>query len=277
MANLVRIRTLINETDLKGAIIPVDKKSYMDNPRQISVSGLTSYVLSGITGASIIYAHTGYTTATVGGIIVGTPPITGMTISQMFDWIFYPIITTTTTVAPTTTTTIAPTTTTTTIAGTTTTTTTIAPTTTTTIAPTTTTTIAPTTTTTTTVVPITLNITSSYNDVSTLSTECAYQGSYYNITRTYTFDCKDFGCNIINSPIDIDITITMTSTGSGGVGTFDTIITLLSGYNTVSIPIAIVQITDGSPGCGCPCETDITVDNIVISTVNPLYNISFGC
>ena len=136
MANLIRIKNLERETNLDNIVIPVDKASYLDNAKQISITGLTGYVLSGFTGSTINYSHPGTTTAIVGGIPVGIQ-ITGMTITEIFNWMLYsgnPPTTTTTTqsTTTTTTTTLAPTTTTTTESPTTTTTTTPAPTTTTT-------------------------------------------------------------------------------------------------------------------------------------------------
>ena len=132
MANLVRIKNLDRERDLNNVIIPVDKITYLDNAKQISISGLTDFIMSGFTGSTTIYSHTGLTTVSVGGIPSGVA-ITGMTITELFNWIFYsgtpPTTTTTTTpAAPTTTTTTTPaptTTTTTTPAPTTTTTTTV--------------------------------------------------------------------------------------------------------------------------------------------------------
>lgn len=143
MANIIRIRNLLPETDLSNIVIPVDKQSYLDNAKQVSISGLTAFVLSGFTGSTTTYSHPGeVTTVSVGGIPAGVL-ITGLTIQQIFDWMLYsgvpPTTTTTTTPTTTTTTTPAPTTTTTT-AGTTTTTTPAPTTTTTTPAPTTTTT-----------------------------------------------------------------------------------------------------------------------------------------
>ena len=113
MANLVRIRSLDQEHDLKNVIIPVDKKSYLDNAKRISISGLTDFIMSGFTGSTMIYKHSGYTTAQVGGIPIGFDMgITGRTIQELFDIIFYsgvpPTTTTTTTPAPTTTTTTTP-------------------------------------------------------------------------------------------------------------------------------------------------------------------------
>ena len=126
MANLIRIKNLERETNLDNIVIPVDKASYLDNAKQISITGLTGYVLSGFTGSTINYSHPGTTTVIVGGIPIGVQ-ITGMTITEIFNWMLYsgnPPTTTTTTPSPTTTTTTpAPTTTTTTPAPTTTTTT----------------------------------------------------------------------------------------------------------------------------------------------------------
>ena len=116
MANLIRIKNLERETNLDNIVIPVDKASYLDNAKQISITGLTGYVLSGFTGSTINYSHPGTTTAIVGGIPVGIQ-ITGMTITEIFNWMLYsgnPPTTTTTTTPPTTTTTTPPTTTTTT-------------------------------------------------------------------------------------------------------------------------------------------------------------------
>ena len=158
MANIIRIRDLVEETNLTDVIIPVDKVSYLDNARRISISGLTEYVLSGLTGKTFIYFHPGTTTATVGGIPYGSSLTgTGYTLTDIFNWMFYTPTTTTTTLPPTTTTT-------TTAAGTTTTTTTIAPT-------TTTTTIAPTTTTTTTEEPTTTTTTTEEPTTTTTTTE----------------------------------------------------------------------------------------------------------
>jgi hypothetical protein len=152
MAILIRIKNLDRERDLNNVIIPVDKQIYLENAKKVSISDLTDFVLSGFTGTTIYYLHTGTTTVQVGGIQSGTT-INNWTIQQIFDVMFYSTGTTTTT-----TTTLAPTTTTTTTIAPTTTTTTLAPT-------TTTTTLAPTTTTTTTSITNYLNVASYSYDV----------------------------------------------------------------------------------------------------------------
>jgi hypothetical protein len=141
MANLVRIGNLERELNLNNVSIPVDKFEYLDNAKQVSISGLTTYILSGFTGSTALYSYTN-TIYDVGGI-PARYDINGLTITELLDLMFYsdPITTTTTTFVPTTTTTtVVPITTTTTTVPTTTTTTTVPTTTTTTVAPTTTTT-----------------------------------------------------------------------------------------------------------------------------------------
>jgi len=161
MSNIIRIRNLQQELDLKNVIIPVDKindNTYSSDCKKINILDLKEYILSNYSSTET------YTSVfsvppfwTVGGIVAGDPRFSdgfnNVLVTDIFDMIlFSPTTTTTTTAAPTTTTTTAvPTTTTTTTATPTTTTTTAIPT-------TTTTTIPTTTTTTTTVLCITVDV-----------------------------------------------------------------------------------------------------------------------
>lgn len=52
MPNIIRIRDLINETDLNGVIIPIDKTGYTYNAKQINILDLKDFILSGFTGTS---------------------------------------------------------------------------------------------------------------------------------------------------------------------------------------------------------------------------------
>ena len=148
MPNIIRIKDLEKETNLTGAIFPIDNTGYTYNVRQASILDLKEYILSGFTGG------TGAGSSGTSGIngvdgIDGTTPC--ITITSNSIRIVTLFTTTTTTTAAVTTTTTAAVTTTTTAAVTTTTTTAATTTTTTTAAVTTTTTTAVTTTTTTTV------------------------------------------------------------------------------------------------------------------------------
>jgi hypothetical protein len=66
----------------------VDKNSYTDNARQISISGLTSYVLFGFTGSTTIYSPTGSTINSVGGLQEGST-LQALTITELFSLMFY--------------------------------------------------------------------------------------------------------------------------------------------------------------------------------------------
>lgn len=52
MPNIIRIRDLINETDLNGVIIPIDKTGYTYNAQQINILDLKEFILSGFTGGT---------------------------------------------------------------------------------------------------------------------------------------------------------------------------------------------------------------------------------
>ena len=123
-------------------------------------------------------------------------------------------------------------------------------------------------------VPIILNLTYTYEDITTPSSECP---GYNNVTRNYLFYCRDSACNIINAPINIDISIPYDYIATqGGNGSSNNIITLLSGHNAVSTNMTIYDVLNGSPRCGCPCDTNYTLYDPIVYTSNPLYNISFG-
>ena len=169
MPNIIRIRNLNNETNLDQVIFPIDKNSYYDSAKQITILDLKTYILSGYTGGTVIVSGGTSGLNGINGIdgangsagSSGTSPCIVLT-SNTIKVILVP---TTTTKAPTTTTTTAaPTTTTTTAAPTTTTTTATPTTTTTTKTPTTTTTTkTPTTTTTTTVASTPCGVSVSYS------------------------------------------------------------------------------------------------------------------
>ena len=205
MANLIRIKNLERETNLDNIVIPVDKASYLDNAKQISITGLTGYVLSGFTGSTINYSHPGTTTAIVGGIPVGIQ-ITGMTITEIFNWMLYsgnPPTTTTTTTPPTTTTTTPPTTTTTT--------------------PPTTTTTTPPTTTTTTTLPVHFTATSGIGgitpDTATINGNPVSLDDYVNILVGANISVNYLGTGGIDPVVaftsDLLITQIVTYTGPG--------------------------------------------------------------
>ncbi|MCK9417399.1 hypothetical protein M0Q97_12235, partial [Candidatus Dojkabacteria bacterium] len=174
MPNIIRIRDLINETDLNGVIIPIDKTGYTYNAQQINILDLKDFILSGFTGGTSGGGSGTSGTSGVDGLDGedGTTPC----ISVNSNIITIAVMTTTTTVAPvTTTTTVAPVTTTTTVAPVTTT-TTVAPVT------TTTTTTVGTTTTTTTTVPCYSDIILGYSNVS------AYLACNDGIPAAYTLE-----------------------------------------------------------------------------------------
>lgn len=52
VANIIRIRDLDNETNLNGAIFPIDNTGYTYNVRQASILDLKEYILSGFTGGT---------------------------------------------------------------------------------------------------------------------------------------------------------------------------------------------------------------------------------
>jgi hypothetical protein len=180
MANIIRIRKLENEKNLKNVVIPVDKDSYTSDCKYITILDLKAFVISGYTGTET-YSHSGQPNYSVGGLLRENflSGFTNVPVKQMFDLMLYPTTTTTTTLSPTTTTTtLSPTTTTTTLPPTTT--TTLPPTTTTTLPPTTTTTLPPTTTTTTTLETIIyVNNTSSDVVVGSVSINGVYVGGTY--------------------------------------------------------------------------------------------------
>ena len=162
MSNIIRIRKLEEEVKMSNVVIPVDKETYTSDCKQISILDLKTYILSKFKNETYTSNWKLPPFWTVGGISAGDSRFpTGFTnvpVSQMFDWMLYPIPTTTT-LSPTTTTT-----------------TTSVPTTTTTTQ-TSTTTLPPTTTTTTTTgVPIVFTIVAT------------------NITAT----SAESGCNVIS-------------------------------------------------------------------------------
>ena len=128
--------------------------------------------------------------------------------------------------------------------------------------------------TTTAYVPVVLKLGYSFEDISTPSIECP---GYNNVERTYTFYCNNSVCSNINAPINIviDIPYDYQVTG-GGIGSSVNTVTLLSGHNTLTVNMRVYDVLDGSPGCGCPCDSTFTMYDPIISTVNPLYNISFA-
>ena len=54
MPNIIRIRSLENEKDLNGIIIPVDKSGYTHNAKQVDIVDLKNFILSGFTGGTNI-------------------------------------------------------------------------------------------------------------------------------------------------------------------------------------------------------------------------------
>lgn len=73
MPNIIRIRNLDPETELSGVTFPVDKNSYTENAKQISISDLKKYILSGVTGATYdMSKYLAITGGTMTGPIIGT-------------------------------------------------------------------------------------------------------------------------------------------------------------------------------------------------------------
>jgi len=62
MPNIIRIRKLVEETNLDEIIFPVDKVTYLDDAHRIGIEDLKEYILSGYTGGS----STGGTNGTSG-------------------------------------------------------------------------------------------------------------------------------------------------------------------------------------------------------------------
>ena len=62
MPNIIRIRKLVEETNLDEIIFPVDKVTYLDDAHRIGIDDLKEYILSGYTGGS----STGGTNGTSG-------------------------------------------------------------------------------------------------------------------------------------------------------------------------------------------------------------------
>lgn len=52
MANIIRIKDLDKETNLNGAIFPIDNTGYTYKVRQTSILDLKEYILSGFTGGT---------------------------------------------------------------------------------------------------------------------------------------------------------------------------------------------------------------------------------
>ena len=50
MPDIIRIRNLVQETNLNDIIFPVDKESYLDDAHKIGMNELKEYILSGFTG-----------------------------------------------------------------------------------------------------------------------------------------------------------------------------------------------------------------------------------
>lgn len=53
MPNIIRIRNLEEEFNLDDIIIPVDKDDYTEVGKQVSVSNLKDWILSGFTGGTM--------------------------------------------------------------------------------------------------------------------------------------------------------------------------------------------------------------------------------
>ena len=62
MPNIIRIRNLENETNLDDIVIPVDKETYLEVAKQVSIGDLKTWILSGYTGGG----STGTTSGTSG-------------------------------------------------------------------------------------------------------------------------------------------------------------------------------------------------------------------
>lgn len=119
--------------------------------------------------------------------------------------------------------------------------------------------------------PVTiLNITTTWEDTQTESTECL---GYYNIDRKYMYNLTDSSGNSLNSPININLNMSITAMWSGGSSTNDNGVSIYSGTNYSEETIRITDVMDGSPGCGCPCATDSNVNSINVLTYDPLYDI----
>lgn len=52
MPNIIRIRNLEQETNLNGAIFPIDKNGYTGDAKQVSILDVKEFVLSGFTGVT---------------------------------------------------------------------------------------------------------------------------------------------------------------------------------------------------------------------------------
>ena len=63
MPNIIRIRDLVEESNLNDIIFPVDKRTYLDDAHRINIDDLKEWILSGYTGGGSV---TGTTSGTSG-------------------------------------------------------------------------------------------------------------------------------------------------------------------------------------------------------------------
>lgn len=101
------------------------------------------------------------------------------------------------------------------------------------------------------------------------SVECP---GYNNEDFLYTFEVKSGACANINAPVDITIYLEYLQNFVGGSVSGSYTCVIPAGEHSNTILVRTTEVTDGSPGCGCPCQIDTTITDIVINTINPLYN-----
>jgi hypothetical protein len=77
----------------------------------------------------------------------------------------------------------------------------------------------------------------------------------------------------------IDVTFRIqyytTMGGGGSISNYSYFDILAGDSTTIPNPVTfrLRDIQDGSPGCGCPCESDTTLSPPEVVTSNPAYNI----
>ncbi len=96
---------------------------------------------------------------------------------------------------------------------------------------------------------------------STTGSEASQDCSGVNDTFTvYTFTLKDTNGNTVNAPSNVTVTFNGWTNYPGGATAYNGTAVILSGNSTATATVYTSQALNGAPGCPCPCQTTVSID-----------------